>query len=52
MAADRAYWKYWAVIRRESGDRANYHLLPYHCIDVAAVGTLYATPLRIDKEPN
>ena len=29
------YYKYWKNTDKETG---NYHLLPYHCLDVAAVG--------------
>ena len=31
------YWRYWGKAERE-GDR--YHLLPWHCLDVAAVGQM------------
>ncbi len=31
------YWSYWGKAERD-GDR--YHLLPYHCLDVAAVGNV------------
>lgn len=32
------YWRYWGKAERE-GDR--YHLLPYHCLDVAAVAAVW-----------
>jgi hypothetical protein len=35
------YFKYWGKSRkREDGTGYDYHLLPYHCLDVAAVGWL------------
>jgi CRISPR-associated endonuclease/helicase Cas3 len=35
----KPYFKYWGKARkRENGDGYDYHLLPYHCLDVAAVG--------------
>ncbi len=38
MTAKRAYFKYWGKARKEGEEGAPYHLLPYHCLDVAAVG--------------
>jgi len=35
---DKAYFKYWGKARKEGEGDALYHLLPYHCLDVAAVG--------------
>jgi len=35
---DRGYWKYWGKAQARAGSGATYHLLPYHCLDVAAVG--------------
>jgi CRISPR-associated endonuclease/helicase Cas3 len=33
------YYKYWGKVRKkEDGGGYEYHLLPYHCLDVAAVG--------------
>lgn len=32
---DKRYYKYWGKAGKEDG---SYHLLPYHCLDVAAVG--------------
>jgi len=33
------YYKYWGKARQnETGNGFEYHLLPYHCLDVAAVG--------------
>jgi CRISPR-associated endonuclease/helicase Cas3 len=32
-------FKYWGKARKkEDGTGYDYHLLPYHCLDVAAVG--------------
>ena len=36
---DRAYWRYWGKATLADQDtKVKYHLLPYHCLDVAAVG--------------
>ena len=36
------YYKYWGKARKkEDGTGYNYHLLPYHCLDVAAVGRVW-----------
>jgi CRISPR-associated endonuclease/helicase Cas3 len=42
MQSDKGYWKYWGKTPRsaETGE-AFCHLLAYHCLDVAAVGTIY-----------
>ncbi len=32
------YFKYWGKAGKKEGDEISYHLLPYHCLDVAAVG--------------
>ncbi|MCP3671443.1 MAG: CRISPR-associated helicase Cas3', partial [Gammaproteobacteria bacterium] len=32
------YYRYWGKASRKEGEEATYHLLPYHCLDVAAVG--------------
>jgi len=35
----KSYLKYWGKAKPDvNGDGAGYHLLPYHCLDVAAVG--------------
>ncbi len=31
------YYRYWGKARPKEGEREDYHLLPYHCLDVAAV---------------
>lgn len=33
------YFRYWGKAEKD-GDR--YHLLPYHCLDVAAVGVCFS----------
>jgi len=33
-----SYFRYWGKARKEDEAGAAYHLLPYHCLDVAAVG--------------
>ncbi|OAI20660.1 CRISPR-associated helicase/endonuclease Cas3 [Methylomonas lenta] len=37
MSDTRLYYKYWGKARPEDGEGPAYHLLPYHCLDVAAV---------------
>ncbi len=38
---DKLYFKYWAKADRdEKAENPNFHLLPYHCLDVAAVGKI------------
>jgi CRISPR-associated endonuclease/helicase Cas3 len=32
------YYRYWGKAGREEGKEPGYHLLPYHCLDVAATG--------------
>ena len=41
-----SFWAYWGKARPVEGASAAFHLLPYHCLDVAAVaaGYLAATP--------
>ena len=42
-----SYFKYWGKARKDpSQDGHDYHLLPYHCLDVAAVGKCL---LGVDK---
>ncbi|WP_372740051.1 CRISPR-associated helicase Cas3' [Neptunomonas sp.] len=42
-----SYFKYWGKAKRDSDqDGADYHLLPYHCLDVAAVGALLLSPKK------
>ncbi len=35
---DKLYWKYWGKARPGQHGADRYHLLPYHCLDVAACG--------------
>jgi len=35
---DKAYFRYWGKAKKDGEEGASYHLLPYHCLDVAAVG--------------
>ena len=35
------FWNYWGKARPAEGSTAAFHLLPYHCLDVAAVGAAY-----------
>lgn len=37
------YFQYWGKARSDSNSSEQYHLLPYHCMDVAAVGRAYLT---------
>ena len=36
-----SYYRYWGKARPSGEHGAQYHLLPYHCLDVAAVGVEY-----------
>jgi CRISPR-associated endonuclease/helicase Cas3 len=36
-----SYFKYWGKARPPSGEAEPYHLLPYHCLDVAAVAYVF-----------
>lgn len=38
MHENFGYYKYWGKAGKNEGDEEKYHLLPYHCLDVAAVG--------------
>lgn len=43
----KSYFKYWGKAKRDPlQNGADYHLLPYHCLDVAAVGKVL---LSLDK---
>ncbi|MDD5265835.1 MAG: CRISPR-associated helicase Cas3' [Methylococcales bacterium] len=35
---EKLYYRYWGKARSDNENGAAYHLLPYHCLDVAAVG--------------
>jgi CRISPR-associated endonuclease/helicase Cas3 len=42
MVTKKNYFKYWAKANRENeANTPNYHLLPYHCLDVAAVANIW-----------
>lgn len=42
----KPYFKYWGKARiRDDGSGYDYHLLPYHCLDVAAVGRIEGNKL-------
>ena len=34
---DKLYYRYWGKAKSDKDIGASYHLLPYHCLDVAAV---------------
>ena len=36
-----SFYRYWGKARPFDDSAAAYHLLPYHCLDVAAVATAY-----------
>jgi CRISPR-associated endonuclease/helicase Cas3 len=39
---DSTYFRYWGKARKPGDEQGPaYHLLPYHCLDVAAVGKIY-----------
>ena len=40
----KLYDKYWGKARSDNESGAGYHLLPYHCLDVAAVGWQLLAP--------
>ncbi|PKD42344.1 CRISPR-associated helicase/endonuclease Cas3 [Methylomonas sp. Kb3] len=55
-----SYFQYWGKAEPEADDGLAYHLLPYHCLDVAAVGSLWLAPntavckqlaMRLQVEP-
>jgi len=39
-----SYFKYWGKARKREDGGYDYHPLPYHCLDVAAVGSLILHP--------
>ena len=47
MPSLATYFKYWGKARSETSDGPAYHLLPYHCLDVAAVGWHWLAPEKI-----
>ena len=36
-----SFWRYWGKARPVAGSRAHFHLLPLHCLDVAAVAACW-----------
>jgi CRISPR-associated endonuclease/helicase Cas3 len=41
QGAGQRYYRYWGKARPSISSAAAYHLLPYHCLDVAAVGRVF-----------
>lgn len=41
------YFRYWGKAKAQEGSESSYHLLPYHCLDVAACGSI----LLSDQHP-
>jgi CRISPR-associated endonuclease/helicase Cas3 len=41
MGEHASYYRYWGKARPTEGSGPAFHLLPYHCLDVAAVGVEY-----------
>ncbi len=47
MAINPLYFQYWGKARPGDDNSAGYHLLPYHCLDVAAVGVSYLRQSKV-----
>lgn len=43
------YFKYWGKAQKCSDGTRDYHLLPYHCLDVAAVGNLLCKQMGVSS---
>ncbi|MEI6068986.1 MAG: CRISPR-associated helicase Cas3' [Methylococcaceae bacterium] len=41
---EKLYYKYWGKAKSDNDSGVGYHLLPYHCLDVAAVGWQLLAP--------
>ncbi len=41
MALDAGFYRYWGKARNDADTGDRYHLLPYHCLDVAAVAAAW-----------
>jgi len=41
------YFKYWGKAKAKEESGSAYHLLPYHCLDVAAMGQLLLNPEKV-----
>nr|WP_179957527.1 CRISPR-associated helicase Cas3' [Exilibacterium tricleocarpae] len=61
IVSNKLYYRYWGKARPKSGSKARYHLLPYHCLDVAAChqrlwavkhGLLIGMAEHLDIPPN
>jgi len=48
------YYRYWGKAKSDDESGSDYHLLPYHCLDVAAVGQvlLEKNPLLLNRFAN
>ncbi len=46
IRAMNSFWRYWGKARPGDDSAARFHRLPYHCLDVAAVGAAY-----LDRAP-
>lgn len=47
MSEDKKYLKYWGKAKQKQNGTWECHLLPYHCLDVAAIGRYLADRLGI-----
>ena len=47
MSKQPAYFRYWGKARPDKTQGAHYHLLAYHCLDVAAVGWYLLNPEQL-----
>jgi len=45
-----SYYQYWGKARKNDDNSHDFHLLPYHCLDVAAVGYTFLTSNAHMKE--
>lgn len=41
MSESKSYYRYWGKAQPSEDGLAEFHLLPFHCLDVAAVGVAY-----------
>jgi len=44
------YFKYWGKAKAEEEGGSAYHLLPYHCLDVAAVAYTWWQQSKVIRE--
>jgi len=48
MTAVKSYFKYWGKAKKASDENGySYHLLPFHCLDVAAVADIWLDESRV-----